>query len=74
MGRRVIPAENYQKRWEEDPEKWSIVPSTYAAKMLGKSLPSIEDLVARDKLDAIIIKDDEKILEGGNHGFPAATS
>jgi len=64
MSKRVIRAEEYQDCWEDDPKKWSIVPSTYAAKILGKSLPAIEELVARDKLDSVVIKGAEKSWKG----------
>lgn len=64
MSRRIISAEKYQELWEDDPEKWSIVPSTYAAKIVGKSLPSIEDLVEKDILDVVMIEGDDKTWKG----------
>lgn len=84
MARHDMSLAEYQEKWRNNPAKWSIVPASYAAHVLGKSLPSIEAFVEKGFLEAVIIEDNDKTWKGvtmssllqypekATQGFPSA--
>lgn len=64
MGRMIFSATDFLTSWQENPEDLGIVPSSYAAKILGKTLSNVDDLLKNGKLNACIIKDGNKKWKG----------